>query len=528
MRKLLFIAAETAVLCSALCFAQRQSGTANGEWRFYGGDAHSTKYSPLDQINAENVKNLKIAWRWESQNFGPRADFNWEVTPLMANGVLYFTAGTRRDVVAADAKTGETLWVYRIDEGERGSKAVRVVNRAVSYWSGGQGDDRILFITLGYQLIELNAKTGLPVPGFGQNGIVELLDGLDRQNIKPGVIGATSPPMIIGDVAVVGAALGTAASGMAPPSMNNVPGYVRGYDVHTGKRIWTFHTVAQPGEFGNDTWKDGSWKYTGNTAVWAPMAADPELGYIYLPVETPTGDYYGGHRPGNDLFDESLVCLDAKTGKRVWHFQFVHHGIWDWDLPASPVLLDIDVNGKKIKAVAQVTKQAFMFVFDRVTGQPVWPIVERPVPQSDVPGEQTSATQPFPTRPAPYDRQGFTVDDLADFTPEVKAAALKIASEFKLGPIYTPPIVYDSGGKKGVLMLPNATGGANWTGAAGDPETGMIYVPSVTNPYVYALVHDPSRSDMRYIGRPVAAGRPMGLPIVKPPYGRITAIDLNT
>ena len=501
-----------------------------GEWRYYGGDAHSTKYSPLDEIDASNVNQLHVAWEWKSQNYGPRTDTSWEVTPLMAGGKLYFTAGTRRDVIAADAATGETLWMYRIDEGERGNRAQRTANRGVAYWTDSRGDERIIYVTLGYQMIELDAETGRPVPGFGNNGVVDLLIGLDRDpaKIALGTIGSTSPALIVGDVAVVGSALGTAATGMVPPSRENTPGYVRGYDVRTGKLIWTFHTVAQPGEFGNDTWQNDSWKYTGNTAVWAPMSADPDLGYVYLPVETPTGDYYGGHRPGSDLFDESLVCVEAKTGKRVWHYQIVHHGIWDWDLPAAPVLVDVTQNGRRIKAVAQITKQAFLFVFDRTNGQPLWPIEERPVPQSDVPGEKTSPTQPFPTTPAPFDRQGFSADDVIDFTPEVTAAALKILENYKIGPIYTPPIVYDSGGKKGVLMLPNATGGANWQGAGADPETGVIYIPSVTNPYVYALEHDPDRSDMNYIGRPVNVERPLGLPIVKPPWGRITAVDLNT
>lgn len=502
-----------------------QSGTANGEWRYYGGDAESTKYSPLDQINRDNASKLQIAWTWKAQNFGARPDPNYEMTPLMVHGVLYFTAGMRRDTIAVDAATGETLWMYRLDEGERGNHAVRFNNRGVAYWTDNTGDERIFTISLGYQLIGLNAKTGLPAEGFGKNGLVDLLVGLDRENIKPGIIGATSPAIVVGDTVVVGSAL---QLGTTPPSKENVPGYVRGYDVHTGKLLWTFHTIAQPGDFGNETWENGSWKYTGNTAVWAPMSADLELGYVYLPVETPTGDFYGGERPGNDLFDESLVCVDARTGKRVWHFQIIHHGIWDWDNPAAPVLLDITVNGKKIKAVAQVTKQAFVYVFDRVTGQPVWPIVERPVPQSDVPGEKTSPTQPFPTKPAAFDRQGVSLDDLIDFTPELKAEALKIASEYKIGPLFTPPSVFDANGKKGTMMLPNATGGANWEGAAADPETGMLYVPSVTNPIIAALVHDPKHSDMQYIAKAVILEKASGLPIIKPPYGRITAIELNT
>ena len=510
-------------LLAAILPAAAQTGAAHGEWPYYAGDAGSTKYSALDQINAGNVKDLKIAWEWKAQNYGPRPEFNWEVTPLMVDGVLYFTAGTRRAVVAADAATGETLWVYRLDDHERG--AVRTNNRGVAYWSDGRGDNRILLITPGYQLVAINAKTGQAIAGFGNNGKVDLFEGLDRPKVEPGTIGSTSPAIIMRDTVVVGASL---LLGTQPKSKENVPGYVRGYDVRTGHLLWTFHTIAQPGEFGNDTWLNNSWKYTGNTGVWAPMSADEELGYVYLPVEMPTGDQYGGDRPGANLFADSLVCLDARTGRRVWHFQMIHHDMWDWDNPAAPVLLDITVNGKRIKAIAQVTKQAFTYVFDRTNGQPVWPIVEKPVPQSDVPDEHSSATQPFPTKPAAFDRQGVTLDDLVDFTPEIKAEAVKIASQFRLGPLFTPPSVYDAGGKKGTLMLPNATGGANWQGAAADPETGMLFVPSVTNPYVYALERQPAKSDIEFIGRTVPVPRVLGLPLIKPPYGRITAIDLNT
>ncbi len=533
-------------------FVQAQQGAKNGEWRFYGGDAGSTKYSPLDQINATNVKKLEISWRWKAENFGPRPDYNWEVTPLMVGGVLYFTAGSRRAAVAVDGATGETLWMHRFDEGERGDRAVRTQNRGLAYWSDGKGDHRILLISPGYQLMALNAKTGMPIPGFGKAGVVELTEGLDRDVVKPGQIGASSPAIVIRDVVVIGAAL---AAGSAPVSKENVPGYIRGFDVRTGKRIWTFRTIPRPGELGNDTWENGSWKYTGNTGAWAPLSADEELGYVYIPVEMPTGDFYGGTRLGDNLFSDSLVCLDARTGKRVWHFQTVHHDVWDWDLSSPPILTDITVDGKKIKAVAQVTKQAFTFVLDRVTGKPVWPIVERPVPQSDVPGEKSAPTQPFPTKPAAFDRQGITTDDLIDFTPQLKAEALKIAAQYKLGPLYTPPIVRDTEGKLGALILPHHTGGANWPGGAFDPETGMLYVASITNPDSLSLVvADPKRSDMGYVagggprrpGAPTGAPRgtmpqfsagegfvrpnigPQGLPLVKPPWGRITAIDLNT
>jgi quinoprotein glucose dehydrogenase len=511
--------------------AGESSGSPNigagrtGEWRYYGSDAASTKYSPLDQIDAANVSKLHIVWTWKAQNFGRQAEFNWEATPLMVGGRLFATAGTRRDAVAIDAATGETLWMYRLDEGARGETVARRNNRGVAYWSDGS-DERILLISPGYQLVALDARTGRPLPGFGKDGIVDLWEGLDRAVVKPGEIGASSPAIVVRDVVVVGAAL---QAGIAPPSKKNVPGYIRGYDVRTGKRLWTFHTIAQPGEFGHETWENGSWEYTGNTGAWGPLSADEELGYVYVPVETPTGDFYGGHRLGNNLFGESLVCLDARTGRRVWHFQLVHHGVWDWDLPTAPTLLDITVEGRRIKAVAQITKQGWVYVFDRVTGKPVWPIEERPVPQSDVPGERTSPTQPFPSKPAAFDRQGFTVDDLIDLTPELKAEAMQIAAKYRLGPMFTPPSIAGAGGKLGTITLPSPTGGANWQGGAADPETGMLYVSSVTYAAPVSLSRDPRRTDMDYLGRYGLQNiGPQGLPLVKPPWGRITAIDLNS
>ena len=527
-RRMRHTAAALLLGCGAITYTAAQTANpalpSGAEWRSYASDSFSTKYSPLDQINAENVSKLRVAWRWKSNNFGPRNEGNMETTPLMIGGRLYFTAGQRRAVIAADAETGETLWMYRLEEGERASLFPRPYNRGVTYWKDSNGEERIFAVTAGYNLVALDAKTGVPVPAFGAKGIVDLYDGLER--VKPGEIGATSPPIIVKDVIIAGAAL---KNGTSPTSKTNVPADVRGYDVRTGKRLWTFHTIPRAGEFGNETWKDGSWEYTGNTGVWAPMSADEELGYVYLPVESPTGDFYGGERPGDGLFGESLVCLDVRTGKRIWHFQFIHHGVWDWDLPAAPNLLDITVDGKRIKAVAQVTKQGFVYTFDRVTGQPVWPIQERPVPQSDIPGEKTSATQPFPSKPPAFDVQGTSLDILNDLTPELKAESEKIASRYRLGPLFTPPMVQDTSGKAGVLMLPSVNGGADWEGAAVDPETGVLYVGSVTDPWVLAMQPAGDRSDMRYIGGRAGGRpeRPLGLPLVRPPWGRITAIDMN-
>jgi quinoprotein glucose dehydrogenase len=543
------------VIVAATTRAVAQSGARNGEWRTYGGDLGNTRYAPLDQINRDNFNDLEIAWRFKTDNLGPRPEYNFQSTPLMVNGKLYTTAGSRRAVVSLDAATGEMLWVHSENEGARGDAAPRQLSgRGLAYWSDGKQDERILYVTPGYRLIALDAKTGSPIITFGGRGVVDLkLDDDQEIDLVTGEVGLHAAPVVAKDTIIIGAAHLVSFS---PKSKRNVKGYVRGYDVRTGKRIWIFHTIPKPGEFGAETWDDkASLGYTGNTGVWAQISVDEDLGLVYLPVELPTGDFYGGHRPGNGLFGESLVAVDLKTGKRKWHYQLVHHGIWDWDIPCAPILLDLTMNGRTIKAVAQPTKQSWIFLFDRVTGEALWPIEERPVPQSDVPLEKTSPTQPFPTRPPAFDRQGVSIDDLIDFTPELRAEAVKLVSRYKLGPIYTPAIVSRWDGLLGTLVLPNNNGGPNWPGGAIDPQTGILYIYSFTLVSARGLIHDPERSDMEYIqgtaspraapGAPLvgrgAAGRGegdagegggrgltvQGLPLIKPPWGRITAIDLG-
>ena len=504
------------------------------EWLNNRGDAGSTSYSSLDQINRDNVKSLRIAWRWKSDNFGPAPEYYYRPTPLMADGVLYVTAGLRRDVVAIDATTGETLWLYRLDEGERGVVSPRRNSgRGVSYWRSGHSSEppRIFTVTPGFQLVALDARTGLPIATFGKSGIVDLKEGLPRVNELPKTPpGSSSPPVIVGNSVIVGVAF---SAGGAPPSKAAVPGWVRAFDAYTGALKWSFHTVPQGGEPGAETWLDNSWQYSGNTGLWAPFSADAERGYVYLPIEAATGDFYGGHRHGNNLFSDALVCLDADTGKRIWHYQIVHHDIWDYDLPAAPVLADITVAGRKIAAVVQVTKMGLVFVFDRVTGKPVWPIKEQRVPQTDVPGEWTSPTQPIPTRPAPFEPQGLRSEDLIDFTPEMQRQAREIVSHYRFGPPYLPPSVVDEK-NLGTLLRPCLSGGANWQGAAVDPQTGILYVSSISSVCPIGLHEDPKISDMRYVGvygegfPKGSLGGPSGLPLIKPPWGRITAIDLNT
>ncbi len=509
--------------------AVAQQGTNDGEWRVYGGDPGHTRYAGLDQIDASNVGDLDVVWRWTGRNFGPNPNIRSSTTPLMVDGVLYATAGMRRAVVAIDAGTGETLWTWSLREDERLSVAPRPnPGRGVGYWEDGRGNARILVVTPGYHMAALDASTGVPVAEFGRDGIVDLMEGhRARDGIDlVGTIGSSSPPTIVGDVVVVGSAHHV---GFQPPSRANTPGDIRGFNVRTGELIWTFKTIPEAGELGVDTWQDDSWTYTGNAASWAPISFDPETGYVFVPTEAPTGDFYGGHRPGSNLFSTSLLVLDSRTGERIWHFQTVHHDIWDMDNPTAPILADIVIEGQPRKIVVQITKQSFAFVFDRLTGEPIWPIEERAVPQTDVPGEWTSPTQPFPTKPAAFDRNGFTEDDLIDFTPEIRARAAEIAAGFRMGPLYTPPSLADAeDGTGGTLMLPYSTGGANWEGGALDPETGFLYVGTQTNPFVLTLREGGDRSDMNYVQGFGRAQLAPGVPIVKPPWGRITAIDLST
>jgi quinoprotein glucose dehydrogenase len=552
----------------------------DNDWPYHGGNVKNWRYKPFDQINAGNFNNLQMAWRFRTDNMGPRPEFRLGATPIEVNGVVYAVGGgMRRSVVALDAATGEMLWVHHEDEGRRAEFAPRITSgRGVAYWTDGT-EERIVYVTTGYRLKALNAKTGALVPGFGVNGVVDLKKDFDQDLRRFGTpdadefvmadIGLHATPIIAKDTIIVGAA---GREGTTPVVMDNVKGYVRGFDARTGRRLWTFHTIPQAGEFGKETWEKDSWAKTGNTGVWTQMAIDEDLGLAYLPVETPTNDYYGGHRPGNNLFAESLVCVDLKTGKRIWHFQVVHHPLWDFDLSSAPILADITVNGRPVKAVAMPSKQAFLYVFERVTGQPVWPMEERPVARGDVPGEWYSPTQPVPTRPPAYSRQNFTPDDLIDFTPELRAEAEKIASKFKLAKLFDPPVLSRPEGPLKLLTFATALGGTNWPGGSYDPETHTVYVSA--NQQVVGLsvlpVTDKRFSDSAYVGgdilaglrdvagasgdgprlnggrppaRPVAPGnanpppdmgagflgapRVQGLPINKPPYGIISAINLD-
>jgi quinoprotein glucose dehydrogenase len=572
MRRALLTAFGAALLLAAagshgpMMRAQSAPSPAS-DWRSYAGDLRNHHYSPLDQISGDNFNNLEVAWRFKTDSLGPRPEFKLEGTPLVVNGVLYTTAGTRRAVVALDAASGELRWVHAEREGARAAASPRQLSgRGVGYWTDGR-DERILYVTTGYRLVALDAKTGARIPTFGKDGIVDLKEGavfgVDQQiDLVKGEIGLHATPAVTTDgVVMIGSSF---LEGGTPKTHNNTKGLVRGYDVRTGRRLWTFNTIPRAGEFGADTWQKDSWATNGNVGVWNQIAADEELGLAYLPVETPTSDFYGGLRPGDNLFAESIVAIDYHTGRRKWHFQLVHHPIWNMDIAAAPILVDIAVAGRPVKAVAVMGKQAMLYLFNRVTGEPIFPIEERPVPQSDVPGEKTSPTQPFPTRPPPYDHQGVTIDNLIDFTPELRAEAVKIVSRYKVGPLFTPPPVSRA---EGPIAGFRSSGGTNWPGGSFDPETHVAYIPSFTAMPILGLLPPPNKefSDLPYVSGNALTGvryisgpgenvgadatpaapaarssatttndegvnanaSPQGLPLLKPPYGRLNAIDLD-
>lgn len=576
-------------------------GNAPGEWRVWGADLWSTRYSPLDQINANNFNSLEVAWQWNAGAFG--SDEYYRATPLYANGRLFTVATTRRVAVAIDPANGETLWMWRLDEGIRWQKAPRqFAGRGLAYWTDGR-EERVIVVTPGYHLASLNAKTGIPDPRFGKDGVVDLMDGLGlplvplavddtgsliisdaapARRAKPGEtwnpqtktgadgtigidpslgqIANSSPAIVVNDVIVVG---NSSIHGYYPIRKRNLPGYIRGFDVRTGKQLWKFNLVPQPGEFGAETWKNGSKIGTegvGKNDAWALYAADPALGLVYIPVGMPLLDEYGGHRPGDNLFGNSLVAIDVKTGQRKWHFQMVHHDIWDYDTPMTPNLIDITVNGQRRRAIAQTTKQGWVYVFDRLTGQPIWPIVETPVLQSELPGEQTSRTQPIPTKPEPYSQQGLVESDVIDYTPAIKDSAMKLAKNCRMGPYYIPASAALDGTTphKCSWYAPGASGGVNIDGgAAVDPETGTMYVGSQTGLSTIQVQKDPC-SEFRYSSprdncgllgalppppgyKPPSGGRGGdwegrgrmstigGVSIVKPKkYGGITAYNMNS
>ena len=577
---------------SGLAAAQSESAgrqwqtydTSNGEWRSYAGDIGGTKYSPLAQINADNFSDLKLAWEWtsvdtfvsqttpgggewwapldtivdalvdETPNLyrvsHPPNHRGFQATPLMVGGVLYFNTPLSQGV-AVDAATGKTLWVFNPKSYEEGTTTMTGTwrQRGVAYWTDGANDERIFWGTGNGYLVCVDATTGRPCSDFGPNGsgMVDAMVGVPRANrgerdyLNALLYGIHSPPIVVRDRVIHGSHVADRRI-----TKEAIPGWVRAWNVRTGEHAWDFHTIPNsPDEFGSDTWLNESWRYSGNANVWSMLAGDNELGHVYLPTGTATNDYYGADRLGDNLYSETLIAVDVETGQRVWHFQAVHHGLWDYDFPTHPNLLDITVEGRNIKAIAQVSKQGFVYTFDRVTGDPVWPIEERPVPQeTNMPGEVPAATQPFPTRPAPFDYQGVTIDDLADFTPEIRQMAIEAVSDFTLGPLFTPPNRPIEGVTRGTVMRPPPGGTAGWAGAAVDPDTGMLYIPSRNQASVIALyAPDPSlgatmaythgapealRMDQLQRGIRTGPQMPQGLPLLKPPYSRMTAIDMNT
>ena len=530
-KRTLVLTASLLLACTSVVGAQSSTdrATQNTDWTVGTGNFGSQRYSPLDQINKDNVDQLEVAWRWSSpdnqlvkdneklQNLRMQLGSH-EVSPVKIGNDLFVTTGYSQ-TAAIDATTGKTKWIYDPKSYDHGRPPnLGFVHRGAAHWSTPEGQARIFYASGDAFLRSIDATTGEPVGGFGENGAVDLTKGMRREFPRRGY-SVNSPVVLCRDVVIVGSQISDGATNPLAP-----PGDVRGFDPITGKQLWTFRSVPQEGEFGNDTWLEDSWKVTGNTNVWTLLSADEELGLAYLPFGTPTNDWYGGHRKGDNLFGEALVAVDCKTGERRWHFQAVHHGLWDYDLVTSPILGDVTVNGKTIQAVFQLTKQAFLFAFDRKTGEPIWPIEERPVPQSTVPGEVSSKTQPFPTKPPPYEPQGITEDNLMDLTPELFEEAKKILANYNYGPLYTPP-----SHERETLNLPGWAGGSSWQGGAFDPETGFLYVPSFTIPIGVLLKKpDASRSAFNYVAgiNPMIRG-PQDLPLMKPPLSRLTAYDMN-
>ena len=521
--------------------AQAQYGTLSGDWPSYGGDTGSTKYSPLDQINAQNFQELEVAWTWTSidgdldleaiQKINEAVRINnFQGTPLKVGDKLFIITALNQ-VAALDPINGETLWSFNPEVYLSGSPInyIGYHNRGLAYWTDGENERILAGLNDGY-LLSLDAATGEPDPAFN-GGKIDLAEGLPRATrdvldwtgAQP--LAVVSPPIVVDDIVVT-----SSITQARPINRERPPMWVRGYNIVTGEHVWDFHTIPEAGEYGVDTWEEESWRRTGNTGVWSMMSADPELGLVYLPVDAPTDDFYGGNRPGDNLFSQSVVAIDAATGERRWHFQMIHHGLWDYDPPAAPNLIDITVEGRQIKALAQITKQGFVYTFDRETGEPVWVIEEREVPQLPlIPGERLSPTQPFPTKPPAFERQGLSTEDLVDFTPAIHAEAVEILDNYTYGPLFTPPSVSVPGGNRGTILRPSAGGGANWMGAAVDPESAVIYIPSSDSISVPVVVEtDPEESSLRY--RRISYGGtrgPRGLPLLKPPYSTITAIDMN-
>jgi quinoprotein glucose dehydrogenase len=508
----------------------KHSQAQDQEWRTYGGDLASTRYSPLDAITGENFNQLEVAWEFDTSSFGPSPEFNFQSTPLMVNRTIYTTAGNRRAVVALDASSGEILWMSRLDEAERASNAPRRLSgRGLAWWDDGSDKGRIIYVTPGYQMIALDAASGERIENFGIDGIVDLKQEFDQDlDLTTGEVGLHAAPIVANGVIVIGSAF---RAGRMPTSREKPKGHVRGYDARTGNRLWIFHSIPQADEYGNDTWLNNSASYTGYGGVWAQMTIDAALNTVYLPTETATGDSYGGHRHGDNLFTNSVVALDLTTGERQWHFQTTHHDVWDWDIPAAPILLDLTIDGRNRAAIAQPVKQGFTFVFDRATGEPLFDIEEVPVPASDVPGERLSPTQPIPVKPPSFARQGLSDDELIDFTPELKAKGREILAQYRYGDIYAPPSLAEADdGTFGTLFMPSQTGGANWPGGAADPETGIMYIFSKSDVGRMSMSSRPDRSDMDYINLQLRTAPRLsvdGLPLIKPPYGQIVALDLN-